>query len=56
MKTEQKEKKVDLDVELSTGCGCFTFLIGLAVTIFCIALGILLCKYAWKFLEYVIAM
>ena len=53
MEDEEKDQE---EVDCSLGCGCFTFLIGLASTIICIALGLLICKYAWKFLEYIIAM
>ena len=53
MENEEKGKE---EVDCGCGCGCFTFLIGLAAIIFCIALGLLMCKYAWKFLEYVLTM
>lgn len=36
----------------SFGCGCFGILLGIAVSIFTIGIGIALVKFAWKFLSY----
>lgn len=36
----------------SFGCGCFGILLGIAISLITIAIGISLVKFAWRFLSY----